>query len=100
MTKLSRVLVIIKVIWRYTLWKNYINAASVIKLLQLIGDLEDDRQKPFQCCQCDEAFPTINEHKIHMRTHTGEKTYQCNQCDKALSTNTGHQLNLGTYIFF
>ena len=35
----TRVLVVIKVIWRYTLLKNYINAASVIKLLQLIGNL-------------------------------------------------------------
>ena len=42
-----------------------------------------NRDKPFKCVLCEEAFTVSSELSIHERTYTGEKPYRCNLCEKA-----------------
>ena len=42
-------------------------------------------EKPYNCPECDKAFPEAGKLKIHRRMHTGEKPYTCELRDKTFS---------------
>ena len=42
-----------------------------------------EKKRPFQCHQCEKAFPWRSKLDEHLRRHSGEKPFQCDQCDRA-----------------
>ncbi|XP_065092378.1 zinc finger protein 391-like [Ochlerotatus camptorhynchus] len=44
--------------------------------------------KNFNCSDCDKAFTTGAELKIHQRSHTNQKPFKCSSCDKSYKTQS------------
>ena len=41
--------------------------------------------KSYSCTLCENAFPTFEQLKIHIRTHTVEKPFACPSCDESFT---------------
>lgn len=50
-------------------------------LIEAIKEKERRGQK-YECKQCDKAFPSINELRVHFREHVNEELFPCVICNK------------------
>ena len=59
-------------------------------------------EQPYQCKECDKAFPNSNDLATHQQTHTREIPFKCTDYDEAFSDNSsliGHIHTLGRNLF-
>ena len=86
-TRLSRIAVILKAMWKYTQKKPWqcekaFSNTGDHKIHVMIHTVYHNKSN------CDKAFSKNCDLKRYFRIHTGNKPYQCNQCDKRFSNNS------------
>ncbi|XP_034036458.1 gastrula zinc finger protein xFG20-1-like isoform X2 [Thalassophryne amazonica] len=46
------------------------------------GDQPGFNKKQLSCCKCGKAFGRMNNLRVHVRIHSGEKPFSCTECSK------------------
>ncbi|XP_065354782.1 zinc finger protein OZF-like [Calliphora vicina] len=59
--------------------KNFTQASLIVHIRRHTGE------NPYQCDQCEKAFPRRQDLVVHQRKHTGEKPHMCTTCGKSFS---------------
>ncbi|KAM8976880.1 LOW QUALITY PROTEIN: uncharacterized protein RCH25_036067 [Pelodytes ibericus] len=51
------------------------------------SSLPASTQRSYKCGICQETFPSPNELKKHLSSHTGDQRYACHECERTFSCN-------------
>ena len=90
-----------QVIWIHTGEKSY-GCLQCDKAFSTAGELKlhtrtHTGEKPYVCSHCHKSFPQSSHLKTHMKTHSAENDYKCLQCDKVFSTANSLKLHSQTH---
>merc|ERR1711874_660626 len=97
---MGQIIITSDTILRDTLRRIHIKAPSVLRLSlrsRLTKHIRTHtREKPYQCNQCDKAFPEMQNLTKHKNTHW-VKPCQCSHCKKSFAQNSNLLIHLKTH---
>ncbi len=53
---------------------------------------------PFTCVTCGERSPTLAQHRVHERSHTGNFPHYCNHCKRGFLNKTQYEGHMNKHL--